>query len=405
MARSLRALGGGFSLGFRQVAGRLTLLLALVLPLLAGGCAQVGLVPAESTDPTVMPGRTITVQPGDQLYLIARHHNVQSRDIITLNHLKPPYRLEIGQTLHLPGARLYTVRAGDSLSGIAQRYHYDTAQLARINQIAGPSYIIRVGQQLTLPTESAEAPPPAPEHKPEANPVHGIATGPIQTVPLAPPPPAAPTPLAPAPAKVAGPAPAKLAGPAPAKVAAPAPARVSAPPKASREAAQALAMIPTARKPDAPATVKPAAPEATPVSAMVVEVPAPPAGGTKFLWPVKGSVISEYGGKPDGTQNDGVNIAAALGTPVIAADNGVVAYVGNELRSYGNLLLIRHASGLVTAYAHLDTTLVQRGAKVRRGQKIATVGASGKVSAPQVHFEVRRGSQAVDPGDYLENRT
>ena len=184
-----------------------------------------------------------------------------------------------------------------------------------------------------------------------------------------------------------------------------------APPKATPQAAHDLATIPPARKretpPAQPASAKPAASEKAEADApaKVVEVPAPPAGGGRFLWPVKGAVISEYGGKPDGSQNDGVNIAAAKGTPVIAADTGVVAYVGNELRSYGNLLLIRHASGLVTAYAHLDTTLVQRGAKVKRGQTIGTVGASGKVGSPQIHFEVRRGSQAVDPGDYLENRT
>jgi len=275
-----------------------------------------------------------------------------------------------------------------------------------MNQIAAPSYLIRVGQVLALPGGAGDEPPPQPERKPDANPVHGVAPGArpgaIQAVPLAPPPAAQPAPVQPAPA---------AARPAPA-----------APPKASAQAARDLATIAPTRKappaktaaartetPEAVETPAKAAPEkAAPdkvAQDKVVEVPPPPAGGGRFLWPVKGPVISEYGGKPDGSQNDGVNISAAKGTPVIAADNGVVAYVGNELRSYGNLLLVRHANGLVTAYAHLDTTLVQRGAKVKRGQKIGTVGASGKVSAPQIHFEVRRGSQAVDPGDYLEGRT
>ena len=199
----------------------------------------------------------------------------------------------------------------------------------------------------------------------------------------------------------------------------------AAPPKATPQAAHALAVIAPARKHEAPpartaaktdsaetaetaetpdkTTPDKTTPDKT-TPDKVVEVPPPPSGGGRFLWPVKGQVISEYGGKPDGSQNDGVNIAAAKGTAVVAADNGVVAYVGNELRSYGNLLLIRHASGLVTAYAHLDSALVPRGARIKRGQKIGTVGASGKVSTPQIHFEVRRGSQAVDPGDYLENR-
>lgn len=358
-------------------------------------------MPAESTDAAVTAGRTITVQPGDQLYLIAKHYNVQARDIITLNHLRPPYNLEAGQTLQLPGGRTYTVRPGDSLSAIAQRYHVDTAQLARMNQIAAPSYLIRVGQVLALPTAAGEEPPFQPERKPEANPVHGVTAGAggrpaaIQAVPLAPPPAAPPAPVQPVAAK---------------------PSPPPAAPKASPQAARELATIAPARKHETPpvkaaapertaAPEKAVAPEAAETPAKVVEVPPPPAGGGRFLWPVKGPVISEYGGKPDGSQNDGVNIAAAKGTPVVAADNGVVAYVGNELRSYGNLLLVRHANGLVTAYAHLDTTLVQRGAKVKRGQKIGTVGASGKVSSPQIHFEVRRGSQAVDPGDYLEGRT
>ncbi len=368
-------------------------MLALALPLLAGGCAQVGLAPAVSSEPTLVAGRTITVEPGESIYTIAKRYNVQSRDLISLNRLKPPYRLEAGQSLHLPGGRTYTVRPGDSLSEIAQRFRLDTTQLARANQITGPSYLIRVGQVLTLPG-GGEAPlPPAPARKPEAadaNPVHGVAPGAIQTVPLAPPPAAAPAP--------------------PAAQARPAPARAAVPPKASPQAARELAVIPPAHRretaaPGAATPVRAAPAESADSPAKVVEVPAPPAGGGRFLWPVKGTVISEYGGKPDGSQNDGVNIGAARGTAVIAADNGVVAYVGNELRSYGNLLLIRHASGLVTAYAHLDSTLVQRGAKVRRGQKIGTVGSSGKVSVPQIHFEVRRGSQAVDPGDYLEGRT
>ncbi len=362
----------------------------LALPLLAGGCAQVGLVPAESSDAGLSVGRTITVQPGDQLYAIAKRYNVQSRDIITLNRLKPPYLLEAGQTLTLPGGRAYTVRPGDSLSAIAQRFHLETAQLARANDIAAPSYIIRVGQVLTLTPGVAAEPPPQPERKPDPNPVHGVAPGAIQTVALAPP---------------AAAPPASAKPPVPAAAAA---TRPAAPPKASPQAAHSLAVIPPAHKQEPPAARTPAKatpPETAENPAKVVEVPPPPAGGGRFLWPVKGQVISEYGGKPDGSQNDGVNVAAPKGTAVIAADNGVVAYVGNELRSYGNLLLIRHADGLVTAYAHLDTTLVQRGAKIRRGQKIGTVGTSGKVATPQIHFEVRRGSQAVDPGDYLEGRT
>ncbi|MGQ9368428.1 murein hydrolase activator EnvC family protein, partial [Azospirillum sp. A39] len=128
----------------------------------------------------------------------------------------------------------------------------------------------------------------------------------------------------------------------------------------------------------------------------------PPRGGKRFLWPVKGTVISTYGVKSDGMHNDGINVAAPQGTPVQAADNGVVVYAGNELRGFGNLLLVRHADGFITAYAHLDRMDVARGATVKRGQRIGTVGQTGSVNSPQLHFELRKGSQAVDPRGEME---
>jgi murein DD-endopeptidase MepM/ murein hydrolase activator NlpD len=99
--------------------------------------------------------------------------------------------------------------------------------------------------------------------------------------------------------------------------------------------------------------------------------------------------------------NDGINIGAPRGAPVQAADAGVVAYTGNELRGYGNLILIKHADGWISAYAHCDQLLVKRGDKVARGQVIARVGATGNVNEPQLHFELRHGRQAVDPREFL----
>jgi murein DD-endopeptidase MepM/ murein hydrolase activator NlpD len=116
---------------------------------------------------------------------------------------------------------------------------------------------------------------------------------------------------------------------------------------------------------------------------------------------VAGKVVARFGPTTGGTQNDGINIGAAEGTPVVAADAGTVAYAGNELRGYGNLILIKHADGWMTAYAHNSKLLVTRGQKVQRGQVIARVGSTGAVSEPQLHFEVRRGSRALDPMDYL----
>ena len=135
---------------------------------------------------------------------------------------------------------------------------------------------------------------------------------------------------------------------------------------------------------------------------MLPAIPAPQARSESgFQWPLAGELLSGFGPKPDGLHNDGVTIAAAVGTPVVAADNGVVAYAGNELRGYGNLVLIRQDGDWVTAYGHSERLLVRRGDRVRAGQRITTVGNSGAVGEPQLHFEIRRGAVAVDPLDHL----
>jgi murein DD-endopeptidase MepM/ murein hydrolase activator NlpD len=120
-----------------------------------------------------------------------------------------------------------------------------------------------------------------------------------------------------------------------------------------------------------------------------------------FRWPVRGKVITSYGAKTNGKANDGINLAVPEGTPVKAAEDGVVAYSGNELKGYGNLVLIRHTNGYVTAYAHASELLVKRGDTIKRGQIIAKSGQSGEVGSPQLHFEIRKGSSPVDPLQFL----
>jgi murein DD-endopeptidase MepM/ murein hydrolase activator NlpD len=115
------------------------------------------------------------------------------------------------------------------------------------------------------------------------------------------------------------------------------------------------------------------------------------------MTPVKGRVISNFGPKEGGLHNDGINISAPIGTPIKASENGVVVYTGNQLRGYGNLILVRHSGGWVSAYAHTSKFLVQAGDKVKQGEVIAQVGQSGSVSRPQLHFELRKGTRAVDP--------
>jgi len=129
---------------------------------------------------------------------------------------------------------------------------------------------------------------------------------------------------------------------------------------------------------------------------------APDATGiARMRWPVRGRVISQYG-KGTGKSNDGIDISVPEGTPVKAAENGVVIYAGDGLKEFGNTVLVRHEDGLVTVYGHAESLKVSRGDKVKRGQEIAVSGMSGQTDTPKLHFEVRKNSSPVDPSAYLE---
>lgn len=167
----------------------------------------------------------------------------------------------------------------------------------------------------------------------------------------------------------------------------------------STQAASAPAPVPTQPRAAPRQTVTPT--QSSPPPQTKASVPNPPLRSGTFSWPLKGKILSGYGPKDKGLHNDGINIAAHRGADVRAAENGVVAYAGNEIRGFGNLLLIKHDGGWVTAYAHNDQLLVKRGEKVTRGQVISKVGSSGSVTSPQLHFELRKGSTAVDPSKYL----
>jgi murein DD-endopeptidase MepM/ murein hydrolase activator NlpD len=179
----------------------------------------------------------------------------------------------------------------------------------------------------------------------------------------------------------------------------------------------AAASTPTAKV--APALAQPKAvpsaprkePQGVPSASVYTPVPEP-AGDSpkvkeaagdlpKFRWPANGRIIAGFGPKTNGQQNDGINIAVPENTPVKAAEEGVVAYAGNELKGYGNLVLVRHPNGYVTAYAHAKELMVKRGDQVKRGQVIARSGQTGNVNAPQLHFEVRKGASPLDPIKFL----
>jgi murein DD-endopeptidase MepM/ murein hydrolase activator NlpD len=175
---------------------------------------------------------------------------------------------------------------------------------------------------------------------------------------------------------------------------------------AAKPAAPAVASAPVKPAPVAAAPQKVASAEPTQTARLAspsvdVSEKTGSTGAPQFRWPVRGRVISGFGPIPNGQQNDGINLAVPEGTQVRAAEDGVVAYSGNELKGYGNLVLVRHSDGYVTAYAHASELMVKRGDNVKRGQVIAKSGATGSVNAPQLHFEIRKGSSPVDPTKYL----
>jgi LysM repeat protein len=169
---------------------------------------------------------------------------------------------------------------------------------------------------------------------------------------------------------------------------------------------QRLAIPPAGDQPPrpAPSSLEEAGegPMVASLPAMAQPLPSPPDQSDRgFIWPVDGKVVSTFGPKARGRRNDGINIATTRGAAVRAVDNGVVAYAGNELRGFGNMVLIKHQGGWISTYAHNDRLLVGRGDRVRRGQTIARAGSTGRADGVQLHFELRRGTTPVDPLQHL----
>jgi murein DD-endopeptidase MepM/ murein hydrolase activator NlpD len=175
---------------------------------------------------------------------------------------------------------------------------------------------------------------------------------------------------------------------------APVPASPAAAPAGVAEALAKPREHQVASLPD-PQTMTDAVPEAPGAAG------APSAGAEGFRWPVRGRIIAGFGKQPDGARNDGINLAVPAGTPIKAAEQGTVIYAGNELQGYGNLVLVQHKDGWVSAYAHADELTVRRGDGIQRGQVIGKAGTTGSVSQPQLHFELRKGSKPVDPLPHL----
>ncbi|MFV2093256.1 MAG: LysM peptidoglycan-binding domain-containing protein, partial [Hyphomicrobiales bacterium] len=316
--------------------------------------------PTPPTPVSYSAGRSVTVRSGDTMYSLSRQSGVSVEELASANNLRFPYAINIGQRLNLPGgsratagrtvsakSRLtrptsLTVAPGDTLYSLSRRYSVAVADLADANNIAKDTRL-NVGQTLRVP-------------KPGEMTARG---GPILP----------------------------LQGQSTLK-----------PASKPRQLATKSGM---------PEKISPVAPVRTAslrnTGNTGVLPPPQKRSSSRFRWPVRGRIISNFGVGENGKRNDGINILVPKGTSVKSAENGVVAYVGSEIKGYGKLVLVRHADDWVTAYSQNSEILVARGETVQRGQIIARAGKTGSVSKPQVHFEIRKGAKAVDPLNYLVN--
>lgn len=443
MARQVRSpvagSGAGPRPGLTIRSARLSLAL-LLTGLVLAGCSTEGDLPTPAARAPAAPPNSIFVSRGDNLYKLAQQYSVPVRDLIEANGLTAPFILQPGQRLTLPVPKLYVVKSGDTLYGLSRQYQVDMAEMVRLNGLQQP-YSLKTGQTLRLPGQSpamavaaavppspaaapvpaAKPPTPAPGRKPElppaasSSPTERSQRPAIEVATLPPPAPAATVPPASRPVAggtgAAGSA-AGRKGVEPESLAPPS-ASPSAPATVTPERRPMPATATPQGAPQTPVPVAPSSPaeptEVPPAQLAAAPPPAPPKedvpparAGNRFLWPIRGPILSGFGDKPGGLRNDGINIGAPKGTAVMSADNGIVAYAGNQLKSFGNLVLIRHDGGWVTVYAHLDAIAVEQGQRVTRGQGIGTVGQTGNVRSSQLHFAVRRGEQVLNPLDQLE---
>ena len=331
--------------------------------------------------PRVAASGGVTVGPGMTLYSIARANNLSVSQLASANGIRAPYSVHAGQTLRIPGssdpalpqataatrpaapdkpfkqgpsvaaaspAGAHTVSNGDTLFSLGRQFNVSPYAIADANGLPHGAHL-SLGQRVRIPGSKGGS--SAAFSKPAAQ----------------------------APKQLASNSASELPGSEETEIA---PAK----PKTIAKAPETEAETEAPASTDEPQTAELATPESS---------------DTGLRWPVRGKVISAFGPKSNGLKNEGINIAVPEGTSVRAANSGVVAYAGNELKGYGNLVLIRHDNGYVTAYAHAKELFVKRGDTVKRGDVIAKAGQTGSVSSPQLHFEVRKGATALDPAKYL----
>ncbi len=331
-------------------AGKLTILMTTGLLLSACTAFHTPEYQAMPSRDSIVAGGETTVGANENVYSVAHKNGVSMREIIVLNDLKPPFALRVGQTLLLPakdGQPGYT--AGGTMA--------PTPSGAPLGPIEA--------MPLDAPSYSAGAISSAPLDAPQILPKNDVVTSSE--------PPPIDKPLTLGPAK---------------------PVTTTVAPKSGDK------MILTEMKP----SEKPTAPVEVASKEDKEDREAAIASAPAFAWPLQGPILSGYGPKDHGLNNDGINIGGPKKAPVSASAGGTVVYAGNEMKGFGNLVLIRHEGGWVTAYAHLDRVMVSRDSIVAPGDMIGTVGTTGGVSSPQLHFETRLDGKAVDPQSVIKKR-
>ena len=295
----------------------------------------------------------VKVAEGDTVNNLSERFLTPRADLIKLNKLKKPFELEVGRSLKIPTPKAYIVEAGDTLFAISKRFNVTPEMIAELNDF-DPHEKVRAGEEIDLPVDVKDSGPlkrpgpPAPRRGEEAAPP--TAEQPTYRPPEPTYRPSEPTYRPPEPTYHAQP-----------------PTRVEPPSRYSPQPATPL--------------VESSPP---PNDAQVTA-----AGQGRFVWPVDGQILSGFGSKPGGQRNDGVDVGAPAGTRVKAAAAGDVVYAGNQVPGFGNLVLIKHPGGWVTAYAHLSVTSVKIKDHVEQGDEVGEVGQTGGVDTPELHFEIR----------------
>jgi murein DD-endopeptidase MepM/ murein hydrolase activator NlpD len=322
------------------------------------------------------PREVHTVKSGDTLTSIARKFDMSVSDLADDNKLDTDKPLKLGAKIKGPAtsSKAYVAQSGDTLAGISKRFNVSVKALAAENDLRATASV-KKGQKIVLPDGYKDK-------------------GPVKTTTTV----SKPVPAEPSNTY------ARAETPTPT----PTPTRPSAPIGATPSSP--VPYTPSYSRPSAPIAAQPVAPP-PPSARPIIESSAPPteseiiaSGKGKFAWPVRGAIISNFGVKGTGQRNDGLDIRAPQGTPVLSAADGKVAYAGNQVPSFGNLVLVKHADGWVTAYAYLSSINVKMQQDVRQGEQLGAVGATGGANEPQLHFEMRYAptvkdkAKPVDPG-------